>query len=370
LGYGPFDQGGLVLNKLGVFGRVIGYKMFRSVGWPPMLPLNVTVGVTYRCNSRCKTCNIWQRNSSDELSFAEFDEVFRKLGDAYWFTLSGGEPFLRNDIVEVCRSVHDNCKPGIINIPTNGLLCDIIPQRVKEIVEVCSDSQIVVNVSMDGFEEQHDEIRGIKGNFGRAMKTYEALRSLDSKNFELGIHTVISAFNVHEIPKIYEQIKQLKPDSYITEIAEERVELNTVGANITPSLEEYTKAVDYLSEAVKREKWTGTSKLTQSLRLEYYKLVKQAMREKRQMIPCYAGFASAQIAPDGDVWTCCIRAEPLGNLRHVGYDFRKIWFGDKAAKLRKSIKAGECYCPLANASYTNMLCNFKTLAKVGWAWLS
>jgi MoaA/NifB/PqqE/SkfB family radical SAM enzyme len=354
------------LNRLGVFGRVFGYKMFRSMGWPKMLPINFTVGLTYRCNSQCKTCNIWRRKSSNELSVEEFDEVFRKIGEAYWFTLSGGEPFLRNDIVEICRSVRDNCKPGIINIPTNGLLCDVILGRVKEILEVCPDTKIVVNVSMDGVEEQHNEIRGVKGNFERAIKTYEALRSLNSKNFELGIHTVISTFNVHKIPQIYEYLKKLKPDSYITEIAEERVELDTVGEEITPSVEDYSEAIDYLSERMKKETRQGLSKLTKSFRLEYYKLVKKTLKEKRQVISCYAGVASAQIAPDGDVWTCCIRAEPLGNLRDVSYDFRKIWFGEKAAALRKSIKTGECYCPLANASYTNMLCNFKTLAKVGW----
>jgi MoaA/NifB/PqqE/SkfB family radical SAM enzyme len=352
------------LDKWGVFGRIVGYKMFRSLGWPRMLPLNLTVGLTYRCNSKCKTCNIWRRESSNELSAGEFDEVFRKIGGAYWFTLSGGEPFLRNDIVEICRSVHDNCKPGIINIPTNGLLCDVIPGRVKEILEVCPDSQIVVNVSMDGIGEQHDEIRGVRGNFERAMKTYEALRSLNSKNFELGIHTVISAFNVHEIPQIYEQLKGLKPDSYITEIAEERVELGTVGEKITPSLEDYSKAIDYLSERIKKEEWKGISKLTQSFRLEYYKLVKRTLKEKRQVISCYAGFASAQIAPDGDVWSCCIRAEPLGNLRDVNYDFKKVWFSEKADKIRKSIKAGDCYCPLANACYTNMLCTFKSLITI------
>jgi MoaA/NifB/PqqE/SkfB family radical SAM enzyme len=293
----------------------------------------------------------------------------RNIGEAYWFTLSGGEPFLRNDIVEICRSVHDNCKPGIINIPTNGILYDVIPQKVKDILEVCPDSQIVVNVSMDGIEEQHNEIRGVKGNFERAMKTYKALRSLDNDNFELGIHSVISVFNVHELPLIYEKLRELNPDSYITEIAEERVELNTIGTNITPSLEDYTKTIDNLSEIVKGEKWTHTSKLTQSFRLEYYKLVKRALKEKRQVIPCFAGFASAQIAPDGDVWTCCIRAEPLGNLRDVDYDFRKVWFSEKANKLRASIRAEECYCPLANASYTNMLCNFRTIVKVGWRWM-
>src|SRR5262249_39820121 len=89
---------------------------------------------------------------------------------------------------------------------------------------------------------------------------------------------------------------------------------------------------------------------------------KRTLVEQRQIIPCMAGVASAQIAPNGDVWTCCIRAESVGNLREHGYDFRTTWNTVKANELRRSIKAGECYCPLANASYTNMLCHTPTLA--------
>jgi len=77
-----------------------------------------------------------------------------------------------------------------------------------------------------------------------------------------------------------------------------------------------------------------------------------------------AGVASAQIAPNGDVWTCCIRAESVGNLREHNYDFRSVWTTSHADELRRSIKAGECYCPLANASYTNMLCHVPTLTSV------
>jgi hypothetical protein len=88
--------------------------------------------------------------------------------------------------------------------------------------------------------------------------------------------------------------------------------------------------------------------------------------EKRQVIPCLAGIASAQIAPNGDVWTCCIRAESVGNLREHNYDFRATWSTTRATELRRSIKAGECYCPLANASYTNMLCHPPTLSRVAF----
>ena len=83
------------------------------------------------------------------------------------------------------------------------------------------------------------------------------------------------------------------------------------------------------------------------------------------MLPCYAGVASAHIAPNGDVWTCCIRAEPIGNLREVSYDLRQIWKSQRADELRDSIRRGECYCPLANAAYSSMLCDPPSLVKVG-----
>jgi hypothetical protein len=54
----------------------------------------------------------------------------------------------------------------------------------------------------------------------------------------------------------------------------------------------------------------------------------------------------------------------VGNLREHDYDFARVWRTAKAQQLRRSIKAGECYCPLANAAYTNMLTHGPTLLKV------
>jgi MoaA/NifB/PqqE/SkfB family radical SAM enzyme len=104
--------------------------------------------------------------------------------------------------------------------------------------------------------------------------------------------------------------------------------------------------------------------VTQAFRREYYELVKRTLREQRQIIPCMAGVASAQIAPNGDVWSCCVRAESMGNLREHGYDFGAVWRSEAAQEMRRSIKAGECFCPLANAAYTNMLLHGRTVMKV------
>jgi MoaA/NifB/PqqE/SkfB family radical SAM enzyme len=158
---------------------------------------------------------------------------------------------------------------------------------------------------------------------------------------------------------------ELKPDSYITEIAEERVELDNFGIGVTPPLAEYSQVISVLAARLKQKKFNRIAKIAQSFRLSYYELVQETLKRKTQVIPCYAGFASAQIAPDGDVWSCCIKAESMGNLRKTNYDFKKIWFSSRANEMRKSIKNKACYCPLANASYTNMLMYFPTLVKVG-----
>ena len=345
------------------------YILFRSLGYPRKMPLSVTISVTNRCNSRCKTCNIWRKEDrQNELSIAEYESIFKSLGRTpYWFTLSGGEPFLRQDLLDICRIIYSYCAPGIINIATNGLLCDIIPETVGQIVEACPRSRIIVNLSLDGIGEAHNNIRGIPGNWDKVIKTYTSLRDIDSPNLEIGIHSVISIYNTSSIPEIYEYVNtSLMPDFYITEIAEERVELDTKGAAITPSQEDYAAAVDYISKKLLEKRVTRTSKITRAFRLEYYNLSKQILKNNKQVIPCYAGFASAHIAADGNVWMCCIKAETIGNLRNQGMDFKKVWFGEPAKKLRETIKSERCYCPLANASYTNMLLHPPTLARVSW----
>ncbi|HEU5349257.1 MAG TPA: radical SAM protein [Ktedonobacterales bacterium] len=343
------------------------YQASYLSGSPIVLPTNITISTSYRCNSRCKTCNVWLL-PNDDFTLEEWDRTFQSLGTApYWFTFSGGEPTLRQDLPDMIASAYRHCKPGIINIPTNGIQHRIIPGRIERILQACPDAEVIVNLSLDGIGQKHDEVRGVHDNFAHAMLTYTAFKELKTryKNLTLGVHTVISNFNIDIFPELCEFVqRELQPDSYITEIAEQRVELDTVGLGITPPVERYSDAINVLQETLRDRHFTGVSRITQAFRRQYYEIVKRTLREHRQVIPCMAGVASAQIAPNGDVWTCCIRAESMGNLRDHGYDFARVWRTAKANELRRSIKAGECYCPLANASYTNMLTHVPTLAKV------
>jgi MoaA/NifB/PqqE/SkfB family radical SAM enzyme len=184
-------------------------------------------------------------------------------------------------------------------------------------------------------------------------------------NLTLGIHSVVSVFNVDDLDEIMEYADRSRADQFITEIAEPRVELDTVGLPITPNREAYARAIDSLIAHVEARQFQGIARVTEAFRVEYYRLVKHILDEEDQVIPCYAGWASAQIYADGTVWPCCVRADELGNLREHNYNFGEIWFGEKIRAVRQSIAAKECHCPLANASYTNMLHDIPTLERVG-----
>jgi MoaA/NifB/PqqE/SkfB family radical SAM enzyme len=135
--------------------------------------------------------------------------------------------------------------------------------------------------------------------------------------------------------------------------------------DITPDPAEFRRAVDHLSAAIRaRRSSHAVARLVESLRLEYYDLAARILEERRQVIDCYAGWASAHLAPDGHVWGCCVRAESLGNVRDHGHDFRIVWSGPAADAFRKSVRDHACACPLANASYTNLLLDAPSLVRV------
>ncbi len=349
------------------------YWSFYRFGAPKLLPFSIVVSVSYRCNSKCRTCEVW-RKPNDDLTLEEWTRVFQHIGQPVYLTFTGGEPFLRKELPEMVIAAYQHCRPEYITIPTNGILTQRVAEGVEKICASAPKSKIGINLSLDGIGSEHDDIRNVPGNWDRAMATWKVLNELKDKypNLVLSIHTVISKFNVARFREIYDGLQPLAPDSYITEVAEERVELDTIGKDITPLARDYAPIADFLSEHAHATPARGFARVTQSFRARYYQLAKRYLIERRQIIPCFAGWASGHIAPNGDVWSCCIRAEPIGNLRTTEYDLRPIWNEQVGTlkNLRKSIAAGECACPMANASYANMLLHPPTLVQVAFELLT
>ena len=107
------------------------------------LPVTLTFSVTNKCQSRCKTCNIWKiypdkhQNPEKELTLDEITQFFQTMGRVYFFNLSGGEPFLRNDLPQIVEASIDHLNPAIIHSPTNGLAPERIITHTRRI-SICA----------------------------------------------------------------------------------------------------------------------------------------------------------------------------------------------------------------------------------------
>jgi len=356
------------VRKLPLVTRLAGYRVAHATGRLQQLPINLTVSVTYSCPSRCATCDIWKKKV-DDLSVDEYGRIFPTLRKVpVWVTVSGGDQFIRGDLDEVVRLIRTQIEPSIVNIPMNGVIVERIFQLLPKIAHNTVGAQLVLNLSVDEIGEAHDRIRGAERNFEKLKEVAGLIHDLKKTypHVVLGVHTVISKLNVARIPDIEREARAIfRPDSYIAEVAENRVELGTMDKDITPTNADFRRAIDHLRNVI-RDNRSGhpVARLVESLRLEYYELAARILEEKRQIIDCYAGWASAHLAPDGNVWGCCVRAESLGNVREHGYDFRAVWGGSRADAFRASVRAHECACPLANASYTNLLLDAPSLARV------
>jgi MoaA/NifB/PqqE/SkfB family radical SAM enzyme len=354
--------------KLPILPRLAGYRAEHATGKTRQLPINLTVSVTYSCPSRCATCDIWQKKV-DDLSVDEYGRIFETLEKVpIWVTVSGGDQFIRKELDEIIGLIRTQIEPSIINIPMNAIMTERIFALLPKIAHRSRGSQLVLNLSVDEIGERHDELRGADRNWEKLLLVRDLIKDLQ-KTYDhvvLGVHTVVSRFNVHRMQEIEREARRIfEPQSYITEVAENRVELKTVDKEIAPDVADYRVVVEHLKEGIRRERSLNpVARLVESLRLEYYDLAARILEEKRQVIDCYAGWASAHLAPDGHLWGCCVRAESMGNLRDHAYDFRTVWFGDTAERFRRSVKNKECACPLANASYTNLLLDPASLVRV------
>lgn len=292
-----------------------------------------------------------------ELDAEEWSRVFRSLGRApAWMTFSGGEPFLRKDLPAIIGSAIDHCRPAVVNIPTNGWFTNRVVEGARRICTEHPGTQLVVNLSLDHHvPERHDHIRGVVGSWDHLMATLAGLRALDLPNLTVGCHTVISRENEADFPAVAEGLAGLGADSYIAECAEERVELQTVATGIGPSPAGYARAAAAVLEA-DAAAHGAVARIARSFRAEYYERVSRYLGGDDAAMPvCHAGFLSCHIGADGDVWSCCVLARSLGNVRDAGFDFRQVWYSAEAESFREWMRERRCACPLANAAYTNLL---------------
>lgn len=167
----------------------------------PQLPIDCVVAITYNCNSRCVMCDIWKIKGFPELDPREYEKLPQTLRD---INISGGEPFLRTDIPDIIQVITKRVPPARMVISTNGFMPTLIERQMKKILEIKPD--IGVAISVDGYGDMHEKIRGIPQAWDKDMETLERLQKLGMKNLRLAF--TILPENVQDFAKVYEETRK------------------------------------------------------------------------------------------------------------------------------------------------------------------
>ena len=361
--------------------RAVLFELTRR-GWrKPSNPLTLTFSVTAACQSRCKTCNIGNvylanpKLAKENLSLEEIEKVFKSLGRVYFFNVSGGEPFMRSDLAEIIRLACIHLKPRLIHIPTNAISPRFIDKTTRKILEYMDEyapasTPISIKPSIDGIGKMHDYVRGVEGNFEMLERTIDVLLAIRAENPRLHVDlgTVISNFNIHHLDAIEDWVHQRGIESYRHEIAEQRAEFHNLGDPITPPVEVYERLTarfkNKILRNIKKKAWL--TRTTEAVRLVYYDVAVQILKERRQVTPCYGGISNIHMNYNGDIWPCCVlgNENQMGNVRKSDYDIQALLRSQQATEARQYIAAGNCACPLANQWLNNVLLTPRHMLKV------
>jgi MoaA/NifB/PqqE/SkfB family radical SAM enzyme len=325
-------------------------------------PFKLTFCITYWCNYRCKTCNIWHMKPKDELSLVEIQSFFRRSNRFSWIDLTGGEVSLRKDFVDICESVLTNCRDLVLlHYPSNGYLTDQVVSYTREVVRM-GPEKLIITISTDGDEAMNDHIRGIEGGYRRQIETFRQLRDIPGVQVVLGM--TLSADNVDHFPVAFAAAKREIPS----------LEYRDFHVNIVHESEHYLQNPELkLLQAVKPERLARATRAYARLRgfglspvnyLEraYLRRVPRYLETGRTPMRCHALRSSCFIDSWGNVFPCTIYNRKLGNLRDSNYDLAQIWQLDAAEELQREIwdyKCPQCWTPCE--AYQSIMGNFLRL---------
>lgn len=340
-------------NKLGI------------IPYPPF----VTYIITWRCNAKCIMCDIWKKAKGYEMSLDEIDNIFRQLKTLDVVRITGGEPFLRNDIADIINIIQKRNRPHIIHITTNGLLKDKILDFFNKIK---NPGNIHIKISIDAFGKEHDRIMGFDGAFEGALATLKELINLrDKYKFFIGVNQTIAT---KEGMGGYERLKKIC-DNYRVDLLpvlayartalyaqEENLELfpkkkgdfNIFASFSKEDLKDVLKRL--INDVQKNKNFAERLIKRYYLQGAYNRLISGKAYPSPE---CVALKVHLRILPNGDVPICLYNSHIVGNLRRQ--PFKKIWFGPEIEKYRQAVKN----CPICwaeceigpNAVYTGDIIN-------------
>ncbi|OGS22118.1 MAG: hypothetical protein A3J83_03870 [Elusimicrobia bacterium RIFOXYA2_FULL_40_6] len=306
-------------------------------------PEELHIELTYKCNSRCIMCEIWLPGNvlkkEKELTLKELEKLIKtanKLKKIKKVVLSGGEPFLRKDIVKVC-SLFIRSYPGIsVGILSNLLLnTREITGQIGKILE-SEPADFWIGSSLDGIGATHDLVRGRKGAFAALVRNVKAIKKHYPK-ISCSLTYTLTPKNYKDLFKSYKLSKKL--GCYFgSQFVVQKKETEKFAWK-----EEEFKSIEKQVKIIidcEQENCFSTTPETIFLK----NLVNYARKPKRYIDECSLGRNIALLNPYGELYACPINKQKMtiGNIRKTGFD--KLWDSAKAESIRRFIDEKKCHC--------------------------
>ena len=331
-----------------------------------VLPRMLTYTVSFSCNARCIMCDSWKMDSPDELQAEEIERIFSQLPAMDFVRLTGGEPFVRKDLLEIAHLAQQKLKPFVIHVTTNGFL-------TGRIIEFCEKRKrtapLALLVSLDGTKEKHNHIRGRESAWDAATAT---LRALAPRRRELRLsiavnQTIVDADGAEEHRRLGELLREWKIDhnaviaykdsATYSLIREREVAPSSAGEYTTWGefpREQLTALLDRLEHDAKN------LPIVSRIAKRYYLrgIRNRLLHHRGDPNPrCAALNATLRMYPNGDVPTCQFNSRIAGNLR--AQTFQEIWNSDVMRAQREWVrKCPGCWAErevLPNAIYSGSI---------------
>lgn len=186
-------------------------KIKPVISKPPLRrPTVVNLNANDICNSKCAMCNIWEQKQGFEVSPAQLEQVLKDplFSEVKHIGITGGEPTLREDLPLLYEAVI-KAIPDImgLSIITNAIKEKDVIDRIEQVIEMCKSHNkgFSMMVSLDGYGETHDKVRGRPGNFATAINV---INHFKAKNIPVSIGSTISKVNAWEADELLYYMKQ------------------------------------------------------------------------------------------------------------------------------------------------------------------
>jgi MoaA/NifB/PqqE/SkfB family radical SAM enzyme len=321
-------------------------------------PMKLTFCITYWCNYKCTTCNIWKMKPRDELTLDEIRRFFERSNRFSWIDVTGGEVSLRKDFVEICESILTNCKSLLmLHYPTNGYLTDQVVAYTREIAKM-KPEKLIITVSTDGDEETNDRIRGVEGGYRRQLETFRRLREIEGVDVVLGM--TLSATNVDHFPQAFaaaqREVPGLEYRDFHVNIVNEGHYLHNRDLEVRSRVD--PAALARATEAYAALRGFGIGPVNY-LERTYLKRVRSFLETGRTPMRCHALRSSCFVDSFGHVFPCTIYDRKVGSLRESDFDLAAIWNSEETERVQREIWEYDCpQCWTPCEAYQSIMGNF------------